>query len=98
MEVVRPLRDSARCIAQLPDRWHARHTPVGDLYSALMVTFGADTPFEGRVRFQQDVDPANDIEDDPSFPQEETREPATISLMAVGLVGLGAAGRRRRRH
>ena len=69
--------------------------PYGDIWEVLQVSFGKT--FNGSAQFEQDDDLVSGLQGDPGSPLAVTPEPATMSLLALGLVGLGVAGRRRRR-
>lgn len=79
--------------------------PVGDLYATLNVAFGTTfgTPncqFFGDctdydINFSQDMDNAP-LGGSIGVPQETVPEPATMTLLATGLVGMAAARRRRK--
>lgn len=84
--------------------------PVGDLWATLTVGFGTPFGVNGTicgtrgnrydcndVSFAQDVDQVA-LYDNLGTPQSVTPEPATMSLVATGLVGLLGAGVRRRKR
>jgi hypothetical protein len=94
----------------IDDKWNTTATyttpvgiggadPVGDLYAKLDVTFGGGKTFGGSrlatANFSQDLDL---VDSRGVILGSVTPEPATMSMMAFGLVGMAGMARRRRRN
>jgi MYXO-CTERM domain-containing protein len=73
--------------------------PVGDLWGMLDVSFGknfgSSRSGSATALFTQDLDLTSG---DFSIPEEATPEPAEMTMMATGLVGLAGLARRRRKR